>query len=82
MTAEIDETHINLFNFRVENIGGGAARSIRLRTSREFMCGNGRPLHELGLFKRGIPLLGPGRNIETFLANAIEMYEGAPARTS
>ena len=75
VTAEIDETHINLFNFRVANIGGGAARSIRLRTSREFMCGNNRPLHELGLFKRGIPLLGPGRNIETFLANAIEMYQ-------
>ena len=75
VTAEIDKTHINLFNFRVENIGGGAARSIRLRTSREFMCGNNRPLHELGLFKRAIPLLGPGRNIETFLANAIEMYQ-------
>ena len=75
VTAEIHETHINLFNLRVENIGGGAARNIRLRTSREFMCGNNRPLHELGLFKRGIPLLGPGRNIETFLANAIEMYQ-------
>ena len=75
VTAEIHEIHINLFNFRVENIGGGAAHSIRLRTSREFMIGNDRPLHELGLFKRGIPLLGPGRNIETFLANAIEMYQ-------
>ena len=72
VTAEIDETHINLINFRVENIGGGAARNIRLRTSREFMRGNNRSLNELGLFKRGIPLLSPGRNIETFLASALE----------
>lgn len=75
VTAEIHETHINLINFRVENIGSGAARSIRLRTSREFMTGDNRPLHELGLFKRGIPLLGPGRNIETFLGSAIELYQ-------
>ena len=75
VTAEIHEKDRNLINFRVENIGGGAARSIRLRTSREFMTGNNRPLHELGLFKRGIPLLGPGRNIETFLGSAINLYQ-------
>ena len=80
VTAEIHETHINIINFRVENIGGGAARSIRLRTSREFMTGNDRSLNELGLFKRGVPLLGPGRNIETFLANAIgqEFHQQEP----
>ena len=78
VTAEIDETHINLINFRVENIGGGAARNIRLRTSREFMRGNDRSLNELGLFKRGIPLLSPGRNIETFLASALELLQQEP----
>ena len=78
VTAEIDETHINLINFRVENIGGGAARNIRLRTSREFMRGNNRSLNELGLFKRGIPLLSPGRNIETFLASAFELFQQEP----
>ena len=78
VTAEIDETHINLINFRVENIGGGAARNIRLRTSREFMRGNNRSLNELGLFKRGIPLLSPGRNIETFLASAFELLQQEP----
>ena len=72
VTAEIHEIHINLINLRVENIGGGAARNVRLRTNREFMIGIDRSLNELGLFKRGIPLLGPGRNIETFLANAID----------
>ena len=78
VTAEIHETHINLINFRVENIGGGAARNIRLRTSREFMRGNNRSLNELGLFKRGIPLLSPGRNIETFLASAFELLQQEP----
>ena len=72
VTAEIHEIHINIINFRVENIGGGGARNIRLRTSREFMIGYDRSLNEVGLFKRGIPLLGPGRNIETFLANALD----------
>ena len=75
VTAEVHEIHINIINFRVENIGGGAARNILLRLSREFMIGTDRPLHELGLFKRGIPLLGPGRKIETFLTNAIELYQ-------
>ena len=78
VTAEIDETHINVINFRVENIGGGAARNIRLRTSREFMRGNNRSLNELGLFKRGIPLLSPGRKIETFLASALELLQQEP----
>ena len=78
VTAEIDETHINLINFRVENIGGGAARNIRLRTSREFMRGNNRSLNELGLFKRGIPLLSPGRNIETFLGSAFKLLQQEP----
>ena len=78
VTAEIDETHINLINFRVENIGGGAARNIRLRTSREVMRGNNRSLNELGLFKRGIPLLSPGRNIETFLGSAFELLQQEP----
>ena len=78
VTAEIHEIHINLINFRVENIGGGAARNIRLRTSREFMIGNDRSLNELGLFKRGIPLLSPGRNIETFLASAFELLQQEP----
>ena len=78
VTAEIDETHINLINFRVENIGGGAARNIRLRTSREFMCGNNRSLNELGLFKRRIPLLSPGRNIETFLGSAFKLFQQEP----
>ena len=70
VTAEIDETDINFINLRVENIGGGAARNIRLRTSREFMRWNNRSLNELGLFKHGIPLLSPGRNIETLLSSA------------
>ena len=78
VTAEIHEIHINLINFRVENIGGGAARNIRLRTSREFMIGNDRSLNELGLFKRGIPLLSPGRNIETFLASAFKLLQQEP----
>ena len=78
VTAEIHEIHINLINFRVENIGGGAARNIRLRTSREFMIGNDRSLNELGLFKRGIPLLGPGRSIETFLGSALELLQQEP----
>ena len=72
VTAEIHEIHINIINLRVENIGGGPARNIRLRTSREFMTGNNRSLNEVGFFKRGIPLLGPGRKIETFLATAIQ----------
>ena len=74
VTAEIHEIHINIINLRVENIGGGSARKIRLRTSREFMIGNDRSLNEVGFFKREIPLLGPGRNIETFLANAFDHH--------
>ena len=59
-------------NFRIENIGGGAARNILLRLSREFDLGNDRLLNDVGLLKCGIPLLGPGRNVETFLANALD----------
>ena len=33
------------------------------------------PLNELGLFSHGIPLLGPGRKIESFLASAIELFQ-------
>ena len=75
VTAEIDETYISLINLRVENIGGGAARNIRLRASREFMRWNNRSLNELGLFKHGIPLLSPGRNIETLLSIASELQQ-------
>ena len=78
VTAEIHEIHINFINLRIENIGGGAARNIRLRTSREFMIGNDSSVNELGLFKRGIPLLGPGRSIETFLANVYKLLQQEP----
>ena len=73
VTAEIHETRINLVNFRVENIGGGAAHTIRLRTNRKFIVGNEDPLNKLGFFKHGIPSLGPGRKIESFLASAFDL---------
>ena len=73
VTAEIHETRINLVNFRVENIGGGAAHTIRLRTNRKFIVGNEDPLNKLGFFKHGIPSLGPGRKIESFLATAFDL---------
>ena len=69
VTAEIREMYMNIIHLRVRNIGGGAARKIRLRTNRKFRTGNDKSLDDLGLFKRGIPLLGPGQKIETFLAN-------------
>ena len=67
VTAEIHEMYMNIIHLRVKNIGDGAARTIRLRTNRKFMIGNDKSLDDLGLFKRGIPLLGPGQKIETFL---------------
>ena len=69
VTAEIHEMCMNIIYLRARNIGGGAARKLRLRTNRKFRTGNDKSLNDLGLFKRGIPLLGPGQKIETFLAD-------------
>ena len=69
VTAEIHEMYMDIIHLRVRNIGGGAARRICLRTNRKFMIGKDKSLDDLGLFKRGIPLLGPGQKIETFLAD-------------
>ena len=74
VTIELHEIQFNIINFRVENFGGGAARNIQLRTSREFRVGNDAPLSKLGLFTNGIPFLGPGRKIESVLGSAIEIY--------
>lgn len=73
VTAEIDDTRINLVNFRLENIGGGAAHRIRLQTNRKLKVKGKDPLNKLGLFKHGLPSLGPGRKIESFLASAFDL---------
>ena len=69
VTLAADKYYFNLVNLRVENIGGGAARNIRLSTNSEFRTMRGTLLRDLGLFKNGLSLLGPGREIETRLEN-------------
>ena len=75
MTVELHETYWGLFNFRLENIGGGAAHRIRLQTNRKLIVKGKDPLNKLGLFKHGLPSLGPARKIESFLASAYELGE-------
>ena len=75
VTIELHEIHFNIINFRVENFGGGPARNIRLRPSREFRVGGDAPLSGLGLFTNGMTYLGPGRKIESVLGSAIEIYQ-------
>ena len=75
VTIELHEIHFNIINFRVENFGGGPARNIRLRPSREFRAGGDAPLSKLGLFTNGMTYLGPGRKIESVLGSAIEIYQ-------
>ena len=76
VTAEIHEMYMDIIHLRVRNIGGGAARRICLRTNRKFMIGKDKSLDDLGLFKRGIPLLGPGQKIETFLKDMADQEVG------
>ena len=76
VTAEIHEMYMNIIHLRVRNIGGGAARRICLRTNRKFMIGKDQSLDDLGLFKRAIPLLGPGQKIETFLKDMADQEVG------
>ena len=76
VTAEIHEMYMNIIHLRVRNIGGGAARRICLRTNRKFMIGKDKSLDDLGLFKRAIPLLGPGQKIETFLKDMADQEVG------
>ena len=75
MTPEIHENYFHIILLRVKNIGGGAARSICLQSNRPFTVQGEDPLSNLGLFTHGIPLLGPGQKIESFLANGIELFK-------
>ena len=75
VTAELHETLVTIVNFRIENIGGGAAYGIRLQTNRKFIVGNEDPLNKLGFFKYGIPSLGPGRILESFLATGPDLLK-------
>ena len=70
VTATVDEYHLNIINLRISNTGGGTARDIRLRIDKKFRNTRNVPLNDLGLFRKGLPLLGPGQKIETRLANA------------
>ena len=75
VTPEIHENYLHIILFKVKNIGGGVARSIRLHTKRPFTVQGEDPLSNLGLFTHGIPLLGPGQKIESFLASGIELFK-------
>ena len=52
-------------------------RRILCRTVffRKFIVGNEDPLNKLGFFQHGIPSLGPGRGIESFLATAPDLLK-------
>lgn len=71
VTTSLHEAYIHIINLLIENVGGGAAHDIRLRTSKPFTLDRHERLDEIGPFKKGITYLGPHQRLEFFLANAI-----------
>jgi hypothetical protein len=71
IAKSLHEAHINIINLLIENMGGGPAHHIRLRTSSPFTVEGLERLNDIGPFRKGITYLGPHQRLEIFLANAI-----------
>lgn len=71
INTSLHEAHIHIINLLIQNVGGGAAHHIRLRTLKPFTVDRNERLDEMGPFKKGITYLGPHQRHEFFLVNAI-----------
>ena len=75
ITTSLHEAHIHVVNLVIENVGGGGAHHIRLRTSSPFTVGGRERLNDIGFFRKGISYLGPHQRQELFLANTIGSFD-------
>lgn len=76
IALEPSEHGLNFLNFTIQNVGQGAARSIKLRAEPNFQRFKGRYIADLGLFKHGIKYLAPNQKITFFLASVLDDVHG------
>lgn len=75
VALSLHDAHINIINLCIENVGGGPAHDIQLRTSSSFTVSGCHQLSDIGPFRKGITYLGPHQRFEFFLANAIGNFD-------
>jgi hypothetical protein len=76
ISIEPSEHGLNFLNLTIQNVGQGAARSIKLRAEPSFQRARGQFLGDLGLFKHGIKYLAPGQRITFFLTSVLDDVHG------
>jgi hypothetical protein len=65
----------NFIILRIENLGAGPARQIKLATNRPFETAHSIDLRELGIFRKGISYLAPRQRVDHFLVSLIGKLE-------
>ncbi len=69
------EAHVYLAMLWIENVGMGVARNVKFMGDFSRRFDGKTQLKEIGFFKNGIDVLGPGQKIDHFLVSTIENPE-------
>jgi hypothetical protein len=71
----LDDNFFNIFNLRIENVGGGPAVDVRLLFTHSPLIEPLRHLEKNGSFTNGIAILNSHEKREFFLASAIGAFD-------